>query len=387
MEPTVTIGRRGEARLRSGHPWIYRSDVERAEAPAGALVRVLSARGATLGRALWSDRSQIALRLLVRGETPLERDFVRRRLERAIARRRALEIDADAYRVVHAEADELPSLVVDRYGPFLAVQALSQGTDRLLAEIVDALGDLLRPEGIVARHDVGSRALEGLGRDVRVLAGHVPERVDVREGETLFELDLLAGQKTGLYLDQRENHALAARLARGRALDVFAYHGGFALALARRCESVVMVESSAAACERILLNAQRNGLANVLVEEANAFDRLRAADERGERFDVVVLDPPAFARNRAAVATALRGYKELNLRAMRVLEPGGLLVTATCSHHVDEHAFGRMLAEAAGDVGARMAVIERRGQALDHPVILGIPETGYLQCWFLRRFD
>lgn len=386
METTVTIARRGEARLRSGHPWIYRSDVERADAPAGALVRVLSARGATLGHAFWSDRSQIALRLLVRGETPLERDFVRRRLERAITRRRELEIDADAYRLVHAEADELPSLVVDRYGPFLAVQALSQGTDRLLAEIVDALGDLLRPEGIVARHDVGSRTLEGLDREVRVLAGRIPERIDVREGPTVFELDLLAGQKTGLYLDQRENHALAARLARGRALDAFAYHGGFALALARRCESVVAVESSAAACERTLANAQRNGLANVRVEEANAFDRLRAADERGERFDAIVLDPPAFARNRAAVATALRGYKELNLRAMRILEPGGLLVTATCSHHVDEQAFGRMLAEAAGDVGARMAVIERRGQALDHPVILGIPETGYLQCWFLRRF-
>ena len=385
MEPTVTIGRRGEARLRTGHPWIYRSDVERAEAPGGSIVRVLSGRGATLGRALWSDRSQIAVRMLCRGEAPLAADFVRRRLERAIAHRRELEIDADAYRLVHAEADELPGLVVDRYGPFLAVQALAQGSDRLLPEIVAALVDLLRPEGIVARHDVGSRALEGLDREVRILGGSVPERVTVREGETLFEIDLLAGQKTGLFLDQRENHALAARLARGRALDAFAYHGGFALALARRAESVVAVESSAPACERIALNARRNGLANVHVEQANAFDRLRAADERGERYDVVVLDPPAFAKNRASVPTALRGYKELNLRAMRLLAPGGLLVTASCSHHVDEPAFGRMLAEAAGDVGARMAVVERRGQAGDHPVILGIPETGYLQCWFLRR--
>lgn len=385
MDAVARITRRGELRLRAGHPWIYRSDVSEVAAAGGSVVRVCSGRGALLGRALYSDRSEIALRFLTREDRPADESLLRERLESAIALRAALEIDADAYRLVHAEADALPSLVIDRYGDFLVLQALSQGMDRLLPRLVPLLVSRLAPRGILARHDSRVRDLEGLPREVAVLHGEVPDTVIVRDGVVHFEVDLRAGQKTGLFLDQRENRAVAARLARGRGLDVFSYQGAFALQLAPRCETVTAVEISAAAAERIVHNAQRNRFANLMAVAANAFDWMRAAVERRERFDTIVLDPPAFAKNRASVEKALGGYKELNLRALRLLTPNGTLVTASCSHHVDEAAFGAMLAAAAADAGVRVAVIERRGQSLDHPVILGIPETRYLKCFVLRR--
>jgi 23S rRNA (cytosine1962-C5)-methyltransferase len=385
MTPTVTVSARGARRLHDGHLWVYRAEVREASASAGDLVRVQDPRGRPLGTALYSDRSQIALRLLARGEGDAGPALWRHRLEQAIAYRASLRLDATAYRLVHGEADLLPSLVVDRYGDWLVVQALSQGTDRQLPGIVAHLVEMLQPRGILARNDPKVRLLEGLDRRVEVLHGEVPERVEVVESGVTYAADLRHGQKTGLFLDQRENREAAARYARGRLLDVFSYHGGFALALARQCDEVLGIEVSEEACAQARLNAHRNGLPNVTMRAVNAFDELRELDRAGERFDAVVLDPPAFAKNRAALPQALKGYKEINLRALKLLRHGGVLVTCTCSHHVDEATFGAVVLGAAIDAGAQVTLVEKRMQGRDHPVLLGVPETYYLKCLVLRR--
>ena len=384
---TVVVSARGEDRVRSGHPWIYRSDVRDVDAEPGAIVRVLGPAQRTLGSALFSERSQITLRMLTRGETVADPALVRERLSRAIDYRGSLGLDATAYRLVHGEADLLPSLVVDRYGAYVVVQALSQGMDRLVPEIVAALVDLLSPAGILARHDPKVRLLEGLEQEVTELAGVVPRTVDVHEGPVQYEVDLWAGQKTGLFLDQRENRDAAARYARGRLLDCFSYNGGFALRLAPQCSAATAVDISAVAVARIRANAARNGLDSLEVREANVFDELRRLERAGERFDTLVLDPPAFAKNKAAVAGAIAGYKEINLRAMHLLNPGGHLVTCSCSYNVDEAMFGDILRAAAADSHTPMTVVEKRTQGRDHPVLLGVPETHYLKCFILRRVE
>jgi len=385
MEPAVTISRRGEERLRDGHPWIYRSDVGDVAAPGGTTVRVVDSRGRSAGFALYSDRSEIALRMLTRtGEAP-DLSFWRVRLAQALAFRAELAIDADAYRVVHGEGDLLPSLVVDRYGDYLVVQALSQGIDRLLPDITRLLADLASPAGILARNDPRVRQLEGLDLRVEVLHGTVPAMVEVREGRVHYEVDLYRGQKTGLFLDQRENRAAAAGYARGRLLDAFSYNGGFALALAPACDEVIAVDISDAAVARIRHNAARNGLIHVVARTMNVFDELRELERRGERFDTIVLDPPAFARNKGAVPKALAGYKEINLRALKLLVPGGVLVTCSCSYNVSESAFAGVVADAARDARVDVTVVEKRMQGRDHPVLLTVPETYYLKCFILRR--
>ena len=387
MDPAVTITHRGEERLRAGHPWVYRSDVADARADPGDTVRVLGTRGRPLGYALFSSQSEIAIRLLTR-DVDAERpglDWWRARLASALAYRGELGIDATAYRIVHAEADGLPSLVVDRYGDYLVVQTLSQGTDRLRPEIATLLQDLLQPAGILARNDPRVRELEGLDRKVELLQGEVPERVTVREGSVEHEVDLWRGQKTGLFLDQRENRQAAAGYTRGRALDCFSYHGGFALALARRAADVVALEISADAAARARENAARNGLSNVSVKTVNVFDELRELDRADERFDTIVLDPPAFAKNRRSVPAARSGYKEINLRALKLLNPGGYLVTCSCSYNVDEALFGEILWEAAVDARATLAIVEKRMQSRDHPVLIGVPETYYLKCFIARK--
>ena len=324
---TVTISRRGEDRARAGHPWIYRSDVLTADAAAGDLVEVRTERGRAAGHALFSDESEITLRLVEFGAAPPTADFIERRLAAAIAYRQSLQLDATAYRLVHGEADRLPSLIVDKYGDHLVVQALSQGIDRRLPEITAALVKLVQPAGILARNDPRVRLLEGLEQRVEVLHGEVPERLEVREGAVRYEVDPWKGQKTGLFLDQRENREAALRYARGRLLDAFSYHGGFALSLAPRCESVLAVDISGDAVARIRANAAANGIANVEAREMNAFDELRELERSGERFDTIVLDPPAFAKNKASIRKAMSGYKEINLRALKILTPGGFLVT------------------------------------------------------------
>lgn len=385
MEPTVVISHRGEERIRAGHPWVYRRDVVDVRAGAGDTVRLLGPRGRRVGHALYSDRSEIAVRLLARGDEPAGLDLWRARIEQAVAYRRSLGIDATAYRLVHGEADLLPSLVVDRYGDYLVVQALSQATDRLLPEVVRMLVEILQPAGILARNDPRVRLLEGLERKVEPLHGEVPERAVVREGAVEYEIDPWHGQKTGLFLDQRENRTAAAAYARGRALDGFSYHGGFALALAPRCDDVLALDISEEAVARIGANASRNELANVRAKTANVFDELHEMDRADERFDTIVLDPPAFAKSKAAVDRALAGYKEINLRAMKLLNPGGHLITCSCSYNVDEATFGQVVYEAATDARASMVLVEKRMQSRDHPVLIGVPETYYLKCFIMRK--
>jgi 23S rRNA (cytosine1962-C5)-methyltransferase len=384
MIPTVIISSRGEERLRGGHPWIYRADVADARAEPGDIVQVRSPRGQIVGSALFSDRSQITLRMLAHVEQPADEALVRRRIESALAFRESLRIDATAYRLVHGEADLLPSLIVDRYGDYLVVQALSQGMDRLLAFVVATLTDLLHPRGILARNDPRARVLEGLEQRVDVLAGDVPESVAVTETGIEYDVDLRRGQKTGLFLDQRENRTAAAAYARGRMLDCFSYNGGFALVMGRHCTETIAFDVSEDAIARVRQNAARNGIA-VDARVGNVFDELRGLDRLGERFDTIVLDPPAFAKNKAAVSNARAGYKEINLRALKLLNPGGTLVTCSCSYNVNEGAFAEIVYEAAVDAQAHVTVVEKRMQGRDHPVLLGVPETYYLKCFILRK--
>jgi 23S rRNA (cytosine1962-C5)-methyltransferase len=382
---TVTVNRRAEERVNFGHPWIYKSDVATVKANGGETVTVVSARGRVLGDALYSDRSEIALRMLTRGDVRADRALWRARLEQAIRFRDSLEIDATAYRLVHGEADLMPSLVIDRYGDYLVLQALSQGTDALLPQITELLQDLLAPKGILARNDPRVRQLEGLEQSVRVLAGEVPEAIEVREGRVEYAVDPFRGQKTGLFLDQRENREAALRYASGRLLDTFSYNGGFALALAPKCSEVTAIDISEDAVARIQLNARRNNLTNVQARTMNVFDELRELERRGEVFDTIVLDPPAFAKNKASVPKALSGYKEINLRAFKLLQPGGYLVTCSCSYNVSEAAFADVVAAAAADARVDVAVVEKRMQGRDHPVLMTVPETYYLKCFILRK--
>jgi 23S rRNA (cytosine1962-C5)-methyltransferase len=385
IEGPVVVSRKGQSRIERGHPWVFRSDVVRdGGASPGAIVRVAGVRGEPLGFALWSSRSEIRLRVVERGEALPERFWVER-IARALRWRETVAAGAEAYRVVHGEGDSLPSLVVDRYGDFLAIQTLSQATERAKGEIVAALVELLSPKGILERNDPRVRALEGLEPVVSVLHGEVPEVVEVGEGDVRLRVDLRRGQKTGLFLDQRENHLAARAYARGRALDAFSYDGGFALQLARQCDEVTAVDLSSDALERLKANAAASGIANVATRDANVFDLLKTLDQRAERFDTVILDPPAFAKSKDAVDKAVRGYKEINLRALKVLRPGGCLVTCSCSYHVHEADLEAILADAAVDAGATVTLVEKRRQARDHPVLLGVPETLYLKCFVLRK--
>jgi 23S rRNA (cytosine1962-C5)-methyltransferase len=387
MAPSVTISARGEQRVRFGHPWIYRADVVEVDASGGDLVEVLGPRQRSIGHALFSDRSQIAIRMLSRGEQVVDDSVMRDRLAAALRYRESLNIDATAYRLVHGEADLLPSLVVDRYGDHLVVQALSQGMDRLLPSIVRHLIELVQPTGILARNDPKVRTLEGLPQTVDVLYGTIPDSVTVREGPVEYAADLRRGQKTGLFLDQRENREAAARYAHGRLLDCFSYNGGFALRLAPQCTGAEAIDISGDAVARIRANAELNNLPNLQAREANVFDELRRHERAGERYETIVLDPPAFAKNKAAVPNALAGYKEINLRAMRLLSPGGYLVTCSCSYNVNEDMFAAMLHEASADSHTQVSLVEKRMQGRDHPVLVGVPETHYLKCFILRRIE
>ncbi len=380
---TAVVTRRGAARWASGHPWIYRSDtVESPDRPG--VVGVTDERGRFLGQALCSPASEIRLRLLEPTARAVDASWWRERLAACLARRAG--IDATACRVVHGEGDGLPSLVVDRYDRWVVAQILSAGLETMREAILDAVEAVLAPEGILLRHDASVRRHERLTLTVECVRGSVPERVEVREGGVTYMADPWTGQKTGAFLDQRANRLLAGEVARpgGRALDCFAYHGSFALHLARRSAEVLAVEQSEEAVSRGMENAGRNGLTNVFWRPGNAFDLLPELERAGEQFDTIVVDPPAFAKNRGAVAGALRGYNEINRRAMRLLAPGGLLLTASCSFHVGREAFGAMAARAAGDAGRRMTVLRHLGQPEDHPEVVTIPETAYLKGLLLR---
>ncbi|MFI5257490.1 MAG: class I SAM-dependent rRNA methyltransferase [Gemmatimonadales bacterium] len=382
------VAAKGVRRWDAGHPWIYRSDVlQRPDGDAGA-VRVTDQRGKPLGVALWSPRSEISLRLLDRNpEATLDREWWSRAIGKAMTRRAGLERETNAFRLVHGEGDGLPSLVVDRYDRWLVIQLMSAGLERYRREIVDALRDLAHPDGILARNDVSLRVKEGLGTEVELLDGTVPEEIEVHEQGVRYLAAPWRGQKTGAFLDQRENRSLVGRIARGRALDCFSYHGSFALHLAQHADDVTALDSSATALVRAEENFRRNGLDNGTFVEANAFEYLKERERARARFDTIVLDPPAFAKTRPALAGALRGYKEINLRAMRILAPGGLLFTASCSFHLTRPLFLEMLGAAAADSGRRIALRELRGQPLDHPEVLTIPETGYIKGALLEALD
>jgi 23S rRNA (cytosine1962-C5)-methyltransferase len=385
MIPTAVVSARGEDRIRRGHPWIYQSDVDDVAAEPGAIVEVLGPRQRYLGQAFYSQQSQISLRMLTRGEDDIDDAFWRARLAAAIDFREALHLNATAYRLVHGEADLLPSLIVDRYADVLVVQALSQGMDRKLPELLPLLVELTGARGVLARNDPRVRLLEGLEQRIEVLHGDVPDTIAVHEGGVDYEVDPRRGQKTGLFLDQRENREAAALYAHGRMLDCFAYNGGFGLRLARRCEQVLALDISADAVERIRSNAERNRIVNLEAREANVFDELRQFETSGARFDTIVLDPPAFAKNKASIPKALAGYKDINLRALRLLNPGGYLITCSCSYNVDEATFAEVIYEASMDSHVTVTVVEKRMQGRDHPVLLGVPETYYLKCLIVRR--
>ena len=385
QEPTAELTARGERRLPTGHPWIYRSDVRRVEAAAGDIVRVVSPRGRPCGYATFSDQSVIALRLLTPADARPDAAFWRDRIEAAVGYRETLGIDATAYRLIHGEGDRLPGLIVDRYAESLVVQTLTQATDRLLPMLCDLLVEVLQPAGILARNDPRVRELEGLERVVELRHGHVPEEVEVREGAVRLFVDPWGGQKTGLFLDQRENRLAAARYARGRVLDGFSYTGAFALQMAAGSDAVLAVDVSESAVAAVVRHAAHNGAGQVEARAGNVFDILRDLDRAGERFDAVVLDPPAFAKNRKAAERAVAGYKEINLRALRILTPGGTLVTSSCSYHVDEPAFSRILADAAADARADVRVVEKRQQGRDHPMLATVPETSYLKSVVLQK--
>jgi 23S rRNA (cytosine1962-C5)-methyltransferase len=380
---TARVSARGAERWTRGHPWIFRSDVE-SSPDAPGLVAVTDHRGKFLGQALCSPRSEIRLRLLEPTDRVVDVGWWRERLSAALARRSG--VDANAYRLVHAEGDGLPSLVVDRYDRWLVVQLLSAGLETMRAAILEALVDTCAPEGILLRHDNPVRRREGLDETVAVAVGEVPEWIEVREGTVRYLAAPWHGQKTGAFLDQRPNRILLAQYAKpgGRALDCFAYHGSFALHLATRAGAVTALDISLEALARGEANARLNGFGNVTWMQGDAFDVLRAMDRGRERFDTIALDPPAFAKSRGAVAQALRGYREVNRRAMRILAPGGVLLTASCSHHVHRDEFMAMLVEAAGDSGRRLVLERVLGQGEDHPEVLTIPESSYLKGALLR---
>lgn len=384
-EPTVSITQRGAERILAGHLWVYRSDVADAGgAEPGAVVRLQDRRQRYLGQALYSSKSQIALRLLTRERRPFDRTFLAERIAAAVKYRALVAAGTGACRLVASEGDLLPSLTVDRYGDCLVLQTLSQGMDRLKPTTVAILQEQLSPRSILERNDSSVRALEDLPEQKGVLAGEPVSEAIVEEGGLRLVYDLLGGQKTGGYLDQRENRAAARHYARGRLLDCFTYTGGFAVSLARECQSVLAIESSVEALTLARRNQDLNALRNIEWREANCFDYLKAADRAGERFDTIVLDPPAFARQKSGLEGALRGYKELNLRALKILNQGGFLITCSCSFHVSEADFLETVAGAALDAHRRAQVVERRTQARDHPILLTVPETHYLKCLILR---
>ena len=386
-EGLVVISPRGVERLRSGHLWVYRSDIRSARAEPGAVVRLVDERGNFVGRAFYSDKSQISIRLLTREDVPVDRAFLAARIRRAAAYRDLVVENSDACRLVYSEADLLPSVIIDRYGDYFVLQTLSQASDRLKGTLVDILVERFSPKGIVERNDPKVHMLEGLEQRVSVLYGEVPAEILAKENGVTFVCDLAKGQKTGSFLDQRENHLAARRYASGDVLDCFSYQGGFALTVADRSAHVEGIDMAPAAVEAARRNQQLNSISNATFREGNTFDLLKEYDEAGRRFQMVILDPPAFAKNRDAIPAARRGYKEINLRALKLLRPGGYLVTCSCSYHITEPLFLQLLAEAANDARKNIVVVERRTQAKDHPILLTMPETHYLKCFIVKVLE
>lgn len=382
------VSPKGSKSLRGGNPWCYRTEL--LEPPQvserGAIVDVVDSQGNPIGQAFYALKSPLALRLLTRRPSTDERiddAFLEARLKAALDRRASLS-SRDAFRVVHGESDLLPGLLVDRYGSGLSLQTLSEGMDVRKERLAKMLQSLTQASHVACRDDHSGRDFEQLPREKRLLHGTAPARVSFHEGANLYEVDLLEDMKTGGFLDQVDNHVRAGELGRGEALDTFSYHGGFALALATNCTSVLAVEQDEQAAARARTNAERNGRKNVTVQCANAFDLLHAFDKDGRKFDTVVIDPPAFAKRKEGLKSALRAYHELNYRALRLLRPNGLFVTCSCSGKLSRDAFEQMVLSAAADAKRTLALMERRGAGIDHPPLVTLPETEYLKAFFYR---
>ena len=384
----VMVTKRGADRIRGGHLWIYRSDVvETDEATGGSIVAVHDQNRNFVGQAFFSDSSQIALRFLSQTEEPIDREWWRRRLLETAARRTGITSATNAYRLVYSEGDLLPSIIIDRYDDVLTLQTLSQGSERIKPLLVELLVEQFAPRAVIERNDVRVRQHEGLELIADTLYGEAPSEFEILQAGIRFLVAPLSGQKTGSFLDQRENRIAARAVARGRALDCFTFNGPFALHLASVCDSVLGIDISADAIQAANKTAELNNATNIEFREANVFDALRELEAAGERFDTIVLDPPAFAKNRASVKPAARGYKEINLRAIKLLNPGGKLITCTCSYHMSEEMFLEIIAEAANDAHRKLQLVEKRTQASDHPILLGVPETYYLKCVIARVMD
>ncbi len=384
----VKISTRGAKRIRNGHLWVYRSDLrELHEAEGGAIVRVVDDASNFVGQAFYSDASEIALRFLTTSDEIIDREWWRRSLQRCAQHRGRIAGETNAYRLVYSEGDLLSSLIVDVYDNVMVMQNLSQGSERVKSDLVELLSEEFSPRAVVERNDARVRGLEGLELRTGRLYGDAPDEIEINQHGVRFLVSPLGGQKTGAFLDQRENYLAARGVAHGRALDCFTFNGGFALHIASSCESVVAIDISDDAIAAAQRNAELNEVGNIEFRTVNVFDALREMESRGERFDTIVLDPPAFAKNRATIKSAVRGYKEINLRALKLLNPGGVLVTCTCSYHIDEELFLEIIEDAALDARRRLQIIEKRGQSTDHPVLLGVPETQYLKCVIARVID
>jgi 23S rRNA (cytosine1962-C5)-methyltransferase len=379
----VVVSPKAAKQLRRGYPWVYRQDVESGSGAAGGVVDVVDGQKNPIGQALWASESPIALRLVTRSPLKLDDALLERRLGDAL-RRRSAYAGRDAFRMVHGEADALPGLFVDRYGPALVMQTLSEGMNARREALARMLCELTGAKLVVARDDGSGRDFEKLPREKRVLIGKGSTEVRWHEGVNVFAADLMADFKTGSFLDQVDNHLRAAELAGGEALDAFSYHGGFSLALSRTCVSVLAIEQDEAAAARCAANVTANGASNVTVHNTNAFDVLKAFDVEGRQFDTVVIDPPALLKRKSGAGNALRAYHELNLRAMKCLRPEGLLVSCSCSGKLTREDFEEMLKEAASDAKRQVQVLERRGAGLDHPTLFGLHESEYLKCYLLR---
>jgi 23S rRNA (cytosine1962-C5)-methyltransferase len=385
---TVTVNKRGAVRIRGGHLWIYRSDIVKADEAAGGSVVVVRDQSRNfLGQAFYSSSSQIALRFLSQSEEQIDRDWWRSRILEAADRRRNIGSDTNAYRLVYSEGDLLPSIIIDRYDDVLVLQTLAQGSDAIKSMLVEVLVEQFKPRAIIERNDVRVRQHEGLELITGTLYGAAPDPFEIVQEGVRFVVAPLSGQKTGSFLDQRENRLAARAVAHGRALDCFTFAGAFALNLAGVCDSVLGIDISAEAIDAARRNAELNNATNLEFREANVFDALREMEAAGKRFDTIVLDPPAFAKNRASVNAAARGYKEINLRAIKLLNPGGVLITCTCSYHMPEDLFLGIIAAAGSDAHRQLQLLEKRTQASDHPILLGVPETYYLKCAIVRALD
>lgn len=385
MSPALHMTAKGLRWFQTGHPWVYSSDIVAKETNEPGLVTLLGPKSEFCAQALYSPHSKIACRILSRHRESIDSNWWRQKISRAVQKRGTLDIPSDAKRLIFAEADGLPSLIVDQYGPYLVVQTLSAGLEKFKTEIFKILESLVKPQGILERNEAAIRKKEKLPAVKQIVFGHVPKEVVVHEADLKFIVNLWEGQKTGAFLDQRDNRIFSGIKTKGKALDVFSYEGWFACHMAKNADSVLCVESSKQACAKILENATLNGLeSKIQIETADAFDFLKNADRGGRHFDTVNLDPPAFIKAACERLQGFRGYKEINLRAMKLLKPKGTLITSSCSYHFSKPEFERMLEEAAYDAKVDLNLIAAAGGAPDHPTLPKFPEGEYLKCYLLE---